>query len=424
MKQTTNTSYTIDEINKKFEDIHSTLKLLSIEGTKPKSKGIVYCNKCKATYETIRERITQWHGCSVCTGKLVVKGINDLATTAPWIMDYLKNKEDGYKYMKSANKKVDLICPNCGYERKMTLNNFNKSGFVCPRCGDGVSYPNKFIRNLLLEMNVDDLQFEYSPDWIKPQRFDTYFELNGNKYIVEMDGGLHFKDNYFGGILRTKEEVQKTDKDKQLSAIQHGINVIRINCTEIENIPKNILDSKLSDLFDLKNFDFNTCQIKSHKSMLLTACEDWNNGMCLFQIAKKYHVCKITISKWLTRGTKLGLCDYSREKSYIRSKTLVKQAYLESEIHKKVLDKKEEEAQRKLQNKLNRRIYVYKEGNLVMICDNLTDCAKKIGELTNNPKACKQNIRTGLLEHIERYGFTYKSYETIQQQQSLQKEIT
>jgi hypothetical protein len=78
----------IKEINDKLKAKQSTLKLIDIDGTSRNSVATVYCNKCNATYKTKKMNLLR-SGCSVCNGKTVVAGVNDILTTHNWVKDYL-----------------------------------------------------------------------------------------------------------------------------------------------------------------------------------------------------------------------------------------------------------------------------------------------------------------------------------------------
>ena len=83
---------------------------------------------------------TQGNGCPICSGKRVIKGINDLATTHPYLLeewDYSKNNLIGkypdsitYGHTKSAYWK----CKICGYEWKASPNNRTNGKTGCPCC--------------------------------------------------------------------------------------------------------------------------------------------------------------------------------------------------------------------------------------------------------------------------------------------------
>ena len=95
-------------------------------------------------------------GCSCCAGKTTVKGINDIATTHPHLMEYFKNKEDAFLYQAHSDACPILNCPRCGYiKTNLKIDTLTKYGFGCQMCSDGISYNEKFIHSLLSQLNVE-----------------------------------------------------------------------------------------------------------------------------------------------------------------------------------------------------------------------------------------------------------------------------
>ena len=250
-------------------------------------------------------------GCNVCSGHKVLKGVNDLWTTHPRIAKLLKYPEIGYETTYGCNKSEIFICPDCDYEKSYRIYSIVTRGFSCIRCGDGLSYPNKFGFNLLEQLGVDFIP-EHNPDWIKPKRYDFYFELKDKKYIVEMDGGIgHGNENTLSN--KTAEESKIIDNYKDIKAKEHNIEVIRINCliSNLEYIKNNVLNSQLNNLFDLSKVDWLKCHEFACKSLVKKACELWNNGIkSTLEIAKIMIICRSVAIKYLKQGAKLGWCNY------------------------------------------------------------------------------------------------------------------
>ena len=119
----------------------------------------------------------------------VLIGINDMWTVRPDIAKLLKDSNDGYKYSAYSSSKTYFVCPEYGTIHYKNIANVSIQGLSCDVCGDGISYPNKFIRNLFKQLKLD-VKYEWRPEWIVPYYYDNYFEYNGNKYIVEMDGRM------------------------------------------------------------------------------------------------------------------------------------------------------------------------------------------------------------------------------------------
>ena len=304
-----------------------------------------HCNKCgfdgsehysikNKQYEDelwIREcHLLNETGCSCCANQIVVKGINDIATTHPKLIKYFKNKEDIYTHTYSSGDKVIVVCPNCGLEKKSTISDFIYYGFSCPRCGDGISYPEKVMFNVLQQLNINFIK-EYNKkheEWVQKYRYDFYFELNNEKYIIETHGEQHYYNNFKNVNSLTLEEIKQNDEYKKQLAIKNGIknkNYIIIDCrkSEIEFIKQNIINSRLNDIFDLKKIDWTKIGQDSEKSLVKEVCDYWHlhneiNGenLSTTDLISIFNCSGNTIRIYLKRGTKLGWCNYdSKEES-------------------------------------------------------------------------------------------------------------
>ena len=68
--------------------------------------------KCKCKFMVTPNNFLCKHStCPICANRIIIKGINDVATTNPFIADYMLNEEDKYKYSKNSNKKSRLEMP-------------------------------------------------------------------------------------------------------------------------------------------------------------------------------------------------------------------------------------------------------------------------------------------------------------------------
>lgn len=273
------------------------------------------------------------HGCNVCSNRKVLKGVNDLWTTHPKIAKLLKEPEIGYKISYGKTEPEILICPVCGFEKSFNINSLIKQEkFPCPICSDGFSYPEKFGFSLFNQLKnkymiLNNFIYQYSPDWIKPKRYDFYFELNNKNYIVEMDGALgHGNGNILSG--QTAEETKILDEQRDKLANKYGIEVIRIDCleSELEYIRNNILNSKLNDIFDLSKIDWLECHKFSLNSRVKEACDLWNGGIKnTLGIGNLMKLNSNTIVKYLKQGVKIGWCDYNpKEVRKLNSKIIGK----------------------------------------------------------------------------------------------------
>ena len=222
-------------------------------------------------------------------------------------------------YMPNSMRKVELCCPQCNCSKKITPADLLHYGFGCLHCSDGVSYPNKFARAFVEQLPVFNIQNEFSPEWCiidgNKCRYDVYFEYNNQCYIIEMDGGLGHGNKTFSnskdvaGILR--------DKEKDRLAQKHGILVLRINSqiSEREYIKSSIIKSELNNLFDLTNINWEYCDKQATSSNVYEAASLWNDGLSIKSISNILHVHTATITRYLKRANKLGLCNYTHEES-------------------------------------------------------------------------------------------------------------
>lgn len=256
--------------------------------------------------------------CPYCYGtKFILKGYNDMATTSPFLVDLLYDKNDAYKYRSNSNIKIKWKCPNCSNILVYSPFVVNTYGLRCHNCSDGISYPNKFIHSFFnqLSKEITNYQTEYSPEWIGMKRYDVYFEINDLKYIVEVDGGLGHRNI---GYNNDKTYIQKSisvDKYKELEAIKHNIIVIRIDAIKstLQYIRHSILNSKLNDIFDLSKIDWIKCHIDATTSKRKDVIKLYNSGIKNLKdiVSITKNISYTTVYRYLLEASKCGLCDYN-----------------------------------------------------------------------------------------------------------------
>ena len=279
--------------------------------------------KCKCKFMVTPNNFLCKHStCPICANRIIIKGINDIATTNPFIADYMLNEEDKYKYSKNSNKKVDWKCPHCNtIVRNKSIDYMSRNGFHCPNCSDGISFPNKFAHEVFKQLysQISNYEYEYSPDWIKPKRYDNYFEYNNIKYIVEIDGGLGHGKYVIPNSKKTLEYTIEVDEYKNRMAKEHGINIIRIDVENDNDKIKNcFLKSKLNDILDLSNVDWNVCFINALSSKKVETIKLFNEGIKnTTQISQMLDISVSSVEKYLKSGTNYGLCNYNPKDFYL-----------------------------------------------------------------------------------------------------------
>lgn len=288
-----------------------------------------YHNICNRPFDLTPHQFKKGRRCPFCANRKVYVGINDLNTVRPDIVKYLYNKEDRFLHYGSGQV-VLWVCPDCGEIFPRSICDMCRRGFSCPKCGDGISYPNKFMYNILLQIkNLDFLEREYRPKWCKYiykdkntfGRYDIYFGYRNKKYIIELDGGLGHGNRT---LYQTVEESIDIDNIKDKLAEEHNIKIIRINCDYAQSdrftfIKDKILNSELKNILDLSIIDFDKADFDSLESYVILSSKYWNEGFTIGEISKKLDVYSDTITRYLTNAAKYGLCDYNKKESKNRS---------------------------------------------------------------------------------------------------------
>lgn len=304
---TEQTEYTTDDM---YNGIHGYLDFKCIKGH---------------TFNAQPNNIFHGQTCPYCSNKKILKGFNDIDTLRPDIAELFVNENDKYENGISSSKRVWFKCPNCGDKSLKIIKNIVNRGYSCSKCSDGISYPNKFIRCLLEQYNLE-CDFEWQPKWLKPYYYDAHFVLNDKHYVVEMDGGLgHGNKDFKGGKSTTK-----TDEFKDNIAHNHNVIVIRINCNysydidRFEYIKNNIIKSELSDILDLSICDFNKCNNFALSSFIIKAAKLYNEGKSSQEIQKVLKCSISTVYNWLRIATQNGLCNYLKETMIDRSRNSIR----------------------------------------------------------------------------------------------------
>ena len=289
-----------------------------------KLKGyIVHCLVCDDVFKILEDKISILDEdsivCPVCRGDKVKIGYNDMWTTDPEKAKLLLNPEDGYKYMKSANKpKLKFKCPYCGTIIKITPNEFDRNGGLsCPKCSESISYPNKYMFCLLQQLKIK-FENEISFDWSNGRKYDFY--IKSKNTIIEMHGEQHYKEMSFSKHgARTLQEEQENDKFKELIAKENGIeNYIIIDCrkSNYNYITNNVLNSKLKDIINLADLNFDLLKQESESPHVKLIADLWNDGIHdINELAKLANISKKRIRILLNRAKEIGLCDYNPEET-------------------------------------------------------------------------------------------------------------
>lgn len=265
--------------------------------------------------------------CPLCCGspQIVVPEINSIVSSEEtlWMVNYFQGDtyEDKYneakKYTKRSDRKIYPQCPDCGRIKGkcMRLSDlYNRHSIACI-CGDGFSVNEKYMYSLLTQLGVE-FTTEYSPEWIKPKRYDFY--IPSLKLIIEMDGEL----GHVGGVAHAKskrklEDLINDDIYKDEKAKLHGLNVVRIKCeyNKFDIINTNIL-KELSHLFNMDNIDWSLCIKHSQSNIKKLVCEFKadNQNLTCSEIGDALNLKVDFVRESLKIGNNIGWCIYDPKK--------------------------------------------------------------------------------------------------------------
>ena len=201
------------------------------------------CSEGHSYQSTPERRVIRGSSCGICSHNILVKGVNDLATTHPEIAkewDYEKNKETPEEVMAGSNiKKYWFICPK-GHSYQTTVLG-RKRGTNCPQCNieNHSSFPERSIY-YYMKKYIEDVKDSYHNPAIGTKEIDIY--LPKYKFGIEYDGQAWHKN-------------LNRDIEKDKICFENGIELLRIReigCYEYEStsIKKYV---KAYDMEDLNN---------------------------------------------------------------------------------------------------------------------------------------------------------------------------
>ena len=267
------------------------------------------CNKCGWTEGLISETNLQLgKGCSCCRGLTVVEGINDITTTASWMINYFQGGyEEAKQYTCQSGKYIYPICPDCHKisKKQYTICSiFTRKTFSC-NCSDGLSYPTKFVISLLNQLKIEFIK-EYSPSWALRKRYDIY-DITNN-IMIEIDGGFHYKDNTLSG--QSFIDSNNIDELKNKLASINNFILIRINAnvSTLECLKSSIINSNLSTIYNLSNIDWSLCHKDALSSLCVEAYRLFNLGYKISDISNKLKIAECTVYRHINKIEEILKC--------------------------------------------------------------------------------------------------------------------
>ena len=287
-----------------------------------------HCNKCGYKGWLEESQLKRERGCSCCAGKVVVENINSIWHTDKWMIPIINDDEFCKTHTHGSSDRIIPTCPNCGRKlnkssKVSNIYNFHSIGCIC---SDKISYGEKVAYNVLEQLDVDfttqlsKMNFK----WCNNYLYDFY--INSYNILIEVQGEQHYiQTTRKGERVKTLEEEQENDRLKKELALSNGIkdeNYLVIDCrkSELEFIKQNIINSKLSKLFDLSKINWSKVQNFALGTRVKEACDLWNTELYnAREISKIMKLSHTTICRWLAKGSKLSWCNYNPKEEMIKT---------------------------------------------------------------------------------------------------------
>ena len=263
-------------------------------------------------------------GCPCCANVAIVPDINSIWATDRWMCDLGLSKEEAEKYTHGKNKKINIICPDCGAQKNnVKILDIYKNKSIGCKCGDGFSYPEKVMSSILDQLNID-YETQATFEWSDRKRYDFY--VPSKNMIIETHGSQHYEETRRKNG-RTLKEEQENDRFKKDISLLNGIEkYIVIDCrkSNLEFIKSAIESSELCYELDLASVNWLFCEEYALKNIVKSVCDYWvvkSDKEGVTEVSAKFGISVSATRGYLKKGTKLGWCNYSRQEE-IKKKVL------------------------------------------------------------------------------------------------------
>lgn len=288
-------------LNEYLESINSPYRLIG-DYKQVERKTVFWCEKHKGEFTSTIKDIKAGYGCGVCYGRQVNEN-NSLYTIRPDLLKFLSNEADAKTVTPQSHKTITMKCPICGTEKAMKIQTLSNQGFSCSICSDNFSLPEKYVSNILQELQIAYIP-QYSPTFANKKRYDFYIpDLN---LIIETHGKQHYVD---GNFYITLEEQQSNDRLKKILAIENGINnYIEINCSDTSFIEMtDQIKISLEKFIDFSTINFELLYMKSQDSKIVEAWNLFKATQDISFVSIELKISKPTIRKYIKLGKQLNM---------------------------------------------------------------------------------------------------------------------
>lgn len=256
-----------------------------------------------------------------------MKNDKSLYNMHPELIKYVLDVEKAKYYSHHSGKRIMCKCPVCGSTKELIIENLSRNGFHCTVCGDGISYPNKFMNELLRQVGIT-YETEKIFSWSGKRRYDQY--LPDFNTIIENNGLQHYLgDRRFQFPMQDLSMQSDRDEIKRELAVRNNIShyvVIDCSYSNKEWIKEHVMKSELPMIigFCEEDIDWDKCSKVASNSIVKEVWELWNKGIPSFEIEKRFDVGITTIRNYIKRGVECGVCktfyNADKETKSIRAK--------------------------------------------------------------------------------------------------------
>ena len=214
------------------------------------------CSKCGHNFKaTINNRTNRNGGCACCSGKTVVKGINDLFTTHPQLASEWHPTKNGELKATDVSfgmaRKIWWMCPN-GHEYQATINH-RSGGTNCPICNSGrqTSFAEQAVYYYVKKIFPDAIS-RFTDIFDNSMELDIYIPTI--KTAIEYDGEAWHKSDKIereikkykicqkNGIKLIRLKEKSSDNDKYTSDMCLGIEGNMYEHKQLAKVIRTLID--------------------------------------------------------------------------------------------------------------------------------------------------------------------------------------
>lgn len=341
-----------------------------------------------------------------------------------------------YQKSRYSHSKADFYCQKCGkIAEEKNINTIYQRGYVpCPYCSSGISYPERYIYALLLQMNISFVR-EYADYFHEEGRKRHYkydFYDRDRNLVIEVHGEQHFLPGSFekmgGYSLKQIEELDL--KKKRYATEVLGMDYVYLDCRKSDpNWIRNQVTKKLS-FYPLEAVDWKAVRSEANASVTVKLIELCRQGYTQKKIAEMVHLHPATVSIKLRKAVEDGLFDgitprILRAEENKKTKEENRKKYLEKkrecEKRKKIVEKcraRENTGEKELPNRawnMEKRVTVldeYVNGRIALrfICKECHQSFRRAPDFIKMDHPCPYCKRLAEIRQRsrEKYGYDYE----------------